>query len=229
MPDVPGTTEAPLPADAVAALARQVERLEARVDGLGVDRIQADLRSVSATLSVLADEVAEIVVTSAGDEAALSWLWSRDVVDADEALAVLQQLMRWAVRVYLRYADAALPECWLWHPDVIEELVWLRSAWQAAYHGPMASALRAGDWHDRFRPGVVRRLRAAAGDCSLREHFEKPTWPVVPVADAAPAIATWWAEPGDPAPVPSGDQVAAADAAHRRAPHPATRSGSGWG
>ena len=225
MPDLPGTTEPPSLANVVAVLARQVERLETKVDGFGVDRIQADLRSVIETLSGLAEEVADIVVASGGDEAAPSWLWPRDVVDADEALAVLQQLMRWAARVYLRYADGALSECWLWHPDVIEELVWLRSAWQDAYHGPMASAQRAGDWHDRLRPGVVRRVRAAAGDCSLREHFEETPQPVVPVMEAAPAIATSWAEPGAPAPVPSGEQVAAADAAHRRA----TRTGSGWG
>ena len=215
MSEAPGRTPPPAPAEAVAALARQVERLETKVDGLGVDRIRADVHGVVATVAGLAEEVAQLVASSAGDEAPPSWLWPRELVDSDEALVVLQQLMRWAARVYLRYGDAVLPECWLWHPAVIEELVWLRSAWQAAYHGPMASAQRAGDWHDRLRPGVVRRIGGAAGSCSLREHFDQPATPVVPTSDAAPAIAAWWAEPGPPAPVPSSEQVAAADAAHR--------------
>lgn len=216
MSEGPGRTPPPAPVEAVAALARQVERLETKVDGLGVDRIRADVHGVVATVAGLAEEVAQLVASSAGDEPSPSWLWPRELVDSDEALAVLQQLMRWAARVYLRYGDAALPECWLWHPEVIEELVWLRSAWQAAYHGPMASAQRAGDWHDRLRPGVVRRIRAAAGSCSLREHFDQPVSPVVPAADAAPAIAGWWADSTKSAPTPTGDQVAAADGAHLR-------------
>lgn len=219
MSEAPGRTPPPAPAEAVAALARQVERLDTKVDGLGVDRIRADVHGVVATVAGLAEEVAQLVTTSAGHEAPPSWLWPREPVDSDEALAVLEQLMRWAARVYLRYGDALLPECWLWHPDVIEELVWLRSAWQAAYHGPMASAQRTGDWHDRLRPGVVRRISGTAGSCSLREHFDQPVTPVVPAADAAPAIAAWWADPTKSAPTPTGDQVAAADGAHLRGGH----------
>ena len=71
--------------------------------------------------------------------------------------------------MFLRYPDgvAVLPECWLWHPDVVEELLWLMHAWRAAYEGRGASVQLAGDWHDRQRPGVDppradgRRARAA--------------------------------------------------------------------
>ena len=70
--------------------------------------------------------------------------------------------------MFLRYPDgvAVLPECWLWHPDVVEELLWLMHAWRAAYEGRGASVQLAGDWHDRQRPGVVRRVRTAVGSCS---------------------------------------------------------------
>jgi hypothetical protein len=207
MPDAPGRTPPPETADALAALARQLDRLEGKV---------AKLDGLTFTVAGLAEEMAELVRAGGGAEAAPSWLWPVDPMELDDAESVLGQVMRWAGRVYLRYDDGALPECWLWHPDVIEELVWLRSAWQAAYHGPAASVARAGDWHDRQRPGVIRRIRAAAGSCSLREHLEPAPAPVVPVADAAAAVAAWWAESG-PAPVPSGEQLLAADGVHRRA------------
>lgn len=208
-----GRTGPPQTADAVAALARQIDRLEARLDGYNLDGLRGDVHGLATMVAGLANELAEAATRS--DEPAPSWLWPLEAPDAVEAESVLAQLIRWISRVHLRYADAALPECWLWHPDVIEELVWLRGAWQAAYHGPMASAQRAGDWHDRLRPGVVRRVRACAGSCSLREHLDPPTDPAVPAADAAPAVAAWWVDPGGPAPVPTGDQMLAADAALR--------------
>lgn len=208
-----GRTPSPHPAEAVAALARQVDRLEGRLDRYDLDGLRGDVRGLATTVAGLADGLAE--AAAALDEPAPSWLWPLEEPDAAEAESVLAQLIRWIRRVHLRYPDAALPECWLWHPDVIEELVWLRGAWQAAYHGPMASAQRAGDWHDRLRPGVVRRVRACAGSCSLHEHLDPPVVPAVPAADAAPAVAAWWVDPDGPAPVPTGDQMLAADAALR--------------
>ena len=164
----------------------------------------------------LADELAERRPPGRTSRTVLASRWSRLT---PRARLVLDQLMSWLGRVYLRYPDAGLPECWLWHPDVIEELLWLRGAWRSAYHGPMASAQRAADWHDRQRPGVVRRIRAAAGSCSLREHLDQPAPHVVPAADAAPAIAVWWAGPAAASPpVPTGDQIRAADAARLRTP-----------
>lgn len=208
-----GRTPPPQPADAVAALARQVDRLDARLDGYDVDGLRADFRALAATVARLAEGIADAEAGS--DEPAPSWLWPAEPPDAAEVESTLAQLVRWLRRVHLRYADAALPECWLWHPDVVEELVWLRGAWQAAYHGPMASAQRAGDWHDRLRPGVVRRIKACAGSCSLREHLDPPALPVIPAADAVPALAAWWVDPAGPAPVPTGEQLLAADAALR--------------
>ena len=71
-------------------------------------------------------------------------------------------------------ATPRLPECWLWHPDVVEELLWLSHAWLAAYQGPAASVALAADWHDRLRPGVVRRIKAQAGSCSRERHQTRP-------------------------------------------------------
>ncbi|MGQ0842799.1 MAG: hypothetical protein ACT4QF_01570 [Sporichthyaceae bacterium] len=140
-----------------------------------------------------------------------SWLAPTESAERDEAIrkaaAVLADLAGWVQAVYLRYPDGAtgLPECWLWHPDAVEELLWLRTAWAVAYTGRSASALQVGDWHDRSRPGVARRIRAAVGTCSLENH----TGTVLAVAAAAPksriaAVAAWWALDRDGAP-PAAD------------------------
>jgi len=114
--------------------------------------------------------------------------------------------------VYLRYADAArlLPECWLWHPEVVEELLWLMYAWHAAYRDDDATVQRAGDWHDRYRPGVVRRIQELARHCSVENHLPRDgqpagSRPVVPLAEALAPIADWWAtRRGETPPQPTG-------------------------
>jgi hypothetical protein len=88
----------------------------------------------------------------------------------ERAAAGLAGLIEWLDTVYLAYSDAQLPSCWLWHPEVVEELRWLRGAHAEAYHPQQGSWLRVGDWHDRQRPGVVRRIRDAVGSCELMLH-----------------------------------------------------------
>ncbi|MFN2495757.1 MAG: hypothetical protein ABR608_07605, partial [Pseudonocardiaceae bacterium] len=179
---------------AVAGLAREVETLRRVID---------PLRELPGRL----DELAALVVQLAGATAATastpttvsasSWL---DLApdDVQAAHKLLTDLTRWMEVVYLRYPDAAqsLPDCWLWHPDVVEELLWLMQAWLAAYRDQDAPVSLAGDWHDRYRPGVVRRINATAGRCSLESHQPRDHpatgGPVVPVTGAVGPIATWW-------------------------------------
>jgi hypothetical protein len=221
MPDVllpPGITPDPDPADVLAALARQVDRLQ----HADVAELRARLGAVTVTLANLAGQVADLADARADARPPIpSWLGSIAAGGAPftpaTAAVLLDELIGWLAAVYVRFADGGLPECWPWHPDVVEELLWLREAWQAAYRGPGASVQRAGDWHDRQRPGVARRVHAAAGDCSLREHLDPATAPAVPTADAAEAIGTWWGGARGPAPEPTGEQIRAADAAHRSA------------
>ena len=99
------------------------------------------------------------------------------------------------------------------HPDAVEELLWLMHAWRAAYQSRGASVQLAGDWHDRQRPGVVRRLRTAVGSCSRERHQTRVGWNTtpqgavpVPSVDAVHLIAWWWAGARDqPAPEPEQD------------------------
>jgi hypothetical protein len=115
----------------------------------------------------------------------------------------------------------------LWHPDIVEELVWLRAAWWAAYRTDGGTVQLAADWHDRHRPGVIRRIREYAGACSLETHQpgtdQRPV-AAVPLADAVAAVAGWWALGRDqPPPTPSPEQLAR-HAGPRRPSRPRGRS-----
>jgi hypothetical protein len=89
------------------------------------------------------------------------------------------------------------------------------------YRDENAPVSLAGDWHDRYRPGVIRRINALAGRCSLENHQPRddqplPGGPVVPVTGAAEQIATWWATSRtDPPPEPDEWHLATATARRR--------------
>ena len=216
----------------VAGLAREVDGLRRAVGALrGLpDRVD-DLTRLATDLTNA------VAALTARRQAATcpSWL----LLPADPALAaqVLDELAGWLGAVYLRYPDGAahLPECWAWHPDVVEELLWLMHAWAAAYQGAQASVGLVGDWHDRQRPGVVRRIRQAAGACSFENHQVRPGWdhltgaaPIVPGVDHVGSIAEWWATGREqPAPEPPARVAPVVPTRRDGRPGPAG-PGRGW-
>jgi hypothetical protein len=118
----------------VAPLAREVEALR---------RVLDQLRGLPGRVEELADLVACLADATpeqpALEASRVTWSWL-NLPDAtqqgpeidgvvEETNTPLTELVAWLGRVYLRYADAArtLPACWLWHPEVVEELVWLRA------------------------------------------------------------------------------------------------------
>jgi hypothetical protein len=190
--------------EALAGLAREVDGLRRGLEALVGTPTRVD--DLARTVAQLADAVAAVPARP-GPTVAPSWLAAP--TDSEALAALLDGLCRWLHAVFLRYPDGAavLPECWLWHPDVVEELLWLSHAWRAAYEGRGASVQLAGDWHDRQRPGVVRRLRTAIGSCSQERHQTRPGWNSIPLGatpvpggDAAASIAWWWAAARDDAP-----------------------------
>lgn len=212
VPPVPGAASpAPDDATAVAGLAREVDNLRRAVGPL------LELPGRVDELARLSGELAQAVAAlTARRPPASCPSWLLLPADAELARRVLDELRGWLGLVYLRYPDGVdhLPECWAWHPDVVEELLWLMHAWAAAYQGPRASVALVGDWHDRQRPGVVRRIRAGAGTCSRENHQSRSGWtrlpsaaPMVPGAESAGAIAAWWGsrrEQAAPEPGPRG-------------------------
>ncbi|ANY09912.1 hypothetical protein AFB00_08845 [Pseudonocardia sp. HH130630-07] len=197
----------------LAGLAREVDALRRAVGELEpVPEQVADLARLVGQLS----EALAALTARRRVPAAPSWLLAP--ADPGHVQKLLDELCGWLEAVYLRYPDAAgsLPPCWLWHPDVVEELLWLMHAWLAAYQGPAASVGAAGDWHDRQRPGVVARIGRQAKSCSVEKHQTRAGWasppsgPVaVPGRDAIASMARWWALDRDGA----APEPAAADTA----------------
>lgn len=195
-------------ADALAALAREVEELHRAMEPLLplVDRVD----ELAGLLAKVTDVVAALSARPALVPAP-SWLMLP--VDPFTVRRLLGELTGWLHAIFLRYPDGAgaLPECWLYHPEAVEELVWLMHAWCAAYQGPAASVALAGDWHERARPGVVRRIRLAAGSCSIERHQTRPDWDQAPTGaaevpglDSVEIVARWWGTTRDePAPEPA--------------------------
>jgi hypothetical protein len=226
---------------AVAGLAREVEAMRRAMRQVPTSGDLARLAATVAELSETTSAMQAVGGRRAEPVPVPSWLTLPR--DLHSARAVLSDLTGWLADVYLRYADATrdFPECWLWHPDIVEELVWLMYAWLAAYRDDDASIRAAGDWHDRLRPGVVRRIHSYAKACSLENHLPGRAHatgaPHIPVADADPGadgteavevIAAWWTQRRDqPGPAPTDDQMTAAAAAARQARTGTTSSTSG--
>lgn len=177
--------------DRLAALAKQIERL-ARQSG----KHDKHLRELAGR--ILAQRSPTSPGPAAGGaeepEELSAWL---TVTEFPEASAELEALADWLTGVYLRFPDGALRECWAWHPHVVGELWWLHNAWQDAHTGLKASWQKVGDWHDRQRPGVVKRVTEALKGCSLAKHSTPGPLdsPALPLAGALPHVLTAWLDP----------------------------------
>lgn len=179
----------------IVALARDVERNGRRVTELDtlVRQFSADIEAMMASLSARDTDGGGVV---------RSWLLTEDI---DQARTDLADLVVWLGQVFLAFPDAALPSCWLWHPWVVEELRWLRSAHADAY-GPDGTWARVGDWHERHRPGVVNRLTVSLG-CELAVHDAPASSSrTVPLGDHTSDAAEQWAKTKT-APRPTAQQL----------------------
>ncbi len=205
-------------ATSVGGLARDLEAL--RRDVTALSGLAPRVEELGQLVTRLAEATTAATTNGTADEGVVSWIDADlDPHDPSVAEAIVTRLAHWVGGVFLRYPDAKLPDCWLWHPEVVEELLWLHQAWLAAY-ADGARITAAADWHDRYRPGVVARIKSTADMCALDDHQpgklrHRPARPA-PVLDALPVIAAWWATDRDkPAPAPSDEQITAATQAHR--------------
>ncbi|MFI7059392.1 hypothetical protein ACIBL3_00235 [Kribbella sp. NPDC050124] len=219
---------------AVAGLARSVEALTRDVAAMKtglrhtaskteVTRLNDTVAALGNTVTQFEDLLTRIAAKPGGSrgeaagagevEPVRSWLRLPEA-DAAAVEAVLSELLPWMESTYLRYATAreSLPPCWLWHPEVVEELLWLMDAWTGAYEGPEASNRLVGDWHDRQRPGVTRRIGEYAPACDVLAHRDEAgrRAVTVPLAASADPFVTWWATGrADNGPKPTDEQIKA--------------------
>jgi hypothetical protein len=208
MPDITGDDER------VVALSRELDRTRREVKASReetaaatreVEKLGSQFRELAGSFA----ELAHLVADSGALDPVASRAWLQ-VSDPDDAREILAILVPWVEVVYLRYPGAALPACWAWHPWVIEELWWLRGAHVEAYSSKRPAWGKAGDWHDRQRPGVVRRIKEELGTCALELHqpggSEEPRAFAAPLARHLEQIADAWTSTGLPA-EPTPEQV----------------------
>lgn len=195
----------------IDALSRAIER---------VTRQQTKQAQQLERLAVAVTEFAERSAQRDPEQGVVSWML---VTDPEVALAAVTDLIAWLDQVYLQY-DTSLPSCWMWHPSVVEELLWLRAAHAAAYTGKRPNPIAAGDWHGRHRPGVVERIKAVVGGCELSQHRDGSPRAVgralpAPLAGAAPwVVEAWCREPAERGfPSPTELQLREAQSADDRA------------
>jgi hypothetical protein len=167
----------------------------------GYRRLSEQVKTLTGDIATVNRAVAALVRGQAEKEPAPL---APSLVGAPEAAVV--DLLDWLAEVYLQYDGSTLAPCWAWHPGVVEELAVLRGIHRVIYDA--ADWVRLGDWHDRYRPGVVRRVGQALAGCDISRHAE-PQPPVVPLADA---LVTIYAARAAKAPIPAPSEAQTADA-----------------
>jgi hypothetical protein len=175
------------PSEQVPALAAGLERAARRLG-----KLEGDHRALADVVAGLADP---------GESPDPGTATLEQLPDA-----AVDDLLDWLAEVYLAYDGATLAPCWAWHPGVVEELAVLRGIHRVIY--AETDWLRLGDWHDRYRPGVVRRVGQALAACDITQHYGDQAR-TVPLSDAlGPIYAARAAK--TPIPAPSDEQTARA-------------------
>ena len=166
-------------------LAREV----AAQDVPTVQRRLDDLAETVSEVGTLRDEVAAVAevagnIATAQGHGPVAW-WP-DLATGDSRAEALESLGAWMDEVLrARHPEMynRLGACWYQHPDVLDELTALRSAWYAAYRDPEASATAAIEWHDRWLPGAMRRCRTAIRARGCKGRHERMAPATVPFMD----------------------------------------------
>ena len=120
-------------------------------------------------------------------------------LSAEQAAAQWPILARWVGRVLVpRYQLTRddLPDCWALHPPVVTELSWLRTSYVQAYLTRSPPQL-AADWHTRWRPAVLTRIRELIkpDECSPGKHAPRRGTPIDLAAKNGALPRTQLAEP----------------------------------
>jgi len=172
--------EGPVPPhETLAALAAQIADIRAKVTYLDavIDRagllaagdIRRRVSRLTTDLSKLASQVEAQAATlakamAAGPRAqAPTWVGLRPD-DHDKQLAELTEWVDGILRP--SYPDSAPAACWPNHWQAVWELSTLAAEWRRIYHQPVPDLAGALDFHDRWLPGVSRRLAAIQADCT---------------------------------------------------------------
>lgn len=96
--------------------------------------------------------------------------------EEDQVLADLVTWVRDTVFSGWPWTQERLRACWVCHPDLINRMLWLKSAYAAAYDDPRARPHSAADWH-RWLDDVMDWADQATANCPAPEAHEDPPPP----------------------------------------------------
>ena len=172
----------------VNALRQDVEMLTGKVDV--VTRTQEEQAIVLEGVAELRREVQKIVALLGEENKSSSsgWFWlTMDEQTREEKFSELYDWVETVLRAeYPDYLADQIRPCWPNHPEARWELAWLYRLWSPAFLAKRPDAKAAADWHDRWSPGVLRRLGVAMGRCQdtcHRQPFPPPE--VIPITGQA--------------------------------------------
>lgn len=159
---------------AVAALAIELSRARREIETLTskLDRLTADQRRHSTVLSDLAkirQQIQQILtlLNTENEASPARWFWL--TMADEEREAKFSELYDWVETVlrqqYPDYLADQIKPCWISHPEARWELSWLYQLWTLTYLTTRPTPRDAGDWHDRWTPGVIRRLSHVMARC----------------------------------------------------------------
>lgn len=178
-----------------------------------VDERQAELMGLLVTL---AERVKKIEAKASAPTPDRLWDWTS--MDRPKAETAWGELRGWVETILVPWYDRVgedqevrdnrsragrerkprlrVPACWAWHRDVVVELSWLCQDWISLYRLQQGSAARAGDWHSKWLPGTLHRIRntSTASLCELKHVAlpgvaDAPAEPIGPDGDVDRAIA----------------------------------------
>jgi hypothetical protein len=151
----------------VNALRRDMESLTTRAEEIA--RAQQGHAAAVEGIPELRRQVERILALLTDDDQAASSGWFWLTMDAQAREDKLSELSDWVEAVlraqYPAYLAEQMRPCWLNHPEALWELTWLYQLWCRAYLTKRPAPKDAADWHDRWAPGVLRRLAQVMNRC----------------------------------------------------------------
>jgi len=158
-----------------------------------LDALTDDVRDLTDAVGNLADRLMGGTPSATGGHGGGNAPWCWQNLDDDAAESMWRDLAEWVGWLRGRYPIAEqLPACWPQHTELVEELTALHAVWNAAYLDAAAHPSGAADFHDRWLPGTLTRIRTWGVHCT-NEHRSRADG----VYDSRPAdIDTFDARPG---------------------------------
>ena len=155
--------------DQINDLRGSLRAIDARLRMLGLDGdvdVPQQIAALEATVGLIAEELATAIGDGAIKQpppAAIDW----PRIPNHERRAELSHLGEWVDQVLAPYyPGSAPPACWRRHPDVVINLSLIHLEWQRIYNPDNPALKDALDFHDRWFPNVIRRMRDLTANCN---------------------------------------------------------------